>query len=327
MLLDDKALLIYADELEFRRLNKFDNIAINTGAERVGKSMSTFAKKRLFESPFYQDKEKLKEILETDNWDIKKFTNESKVNLDEICFEIGAFQEQLSKITNGVIDGKSKMIVLDEAGTGLFALEWWSKEQISLYKEFQVIGKRQAIVEMNLPHKDDLNNRMRDRRVKFWSHVVSINNSTQQKIERGYIEIRQSEPDRWKLDIYWNPWIVCRFPDLSDEQWEKYEVKKDKYIDVVTSMQEDEGNIKTNGIMGNKYYNETNILLMEMLHPSLGKHNGKDGYTEGEIGNLLGKKQNTISDRVKKIREAEEKRIQYLERKEKIKTINGVENE
>ena len=207
------------------------------------------------------------------------------------------------------------MIILDEAGTGLFALEWWSKEQINLYKEFQVIGKRQAIVELNLPHKDDLNNRMRDRRVKHWSHIVTVTDNTAHKIDRGFMEIRQANPNSWKLEVFWEPWIVCRFPAIEDEQWELYEKKKDKYIDTMTAIQQDNGNIKENGQRGHKYFVESNLLIHEMINPSIGKHKGKDGYTQTEIATLLGKKQNALSQTIKRFNELEEQKIEYYRNK------------
>ena len=97
MLLDEKALLIYADELEFRRQNKFDNIGLNTGAERSGKTMSTFVKKRLIESDLYTNKEKLQDILNTDNWTIKTFTDCSKINLNEYVLKFLNFKNNYQK--------------------------------------------------------------------------------------------------------------------------------------------------------------------------------------------------------------------------------------
>jgi hypothetical protein len=85
MLLDEKALLVLVEEYTFRKKNKFDNVSLTSGDERSGKSMFTYVKKKLFESPLYRDKEKLKDILDTDNWNLSTFTNCHSINLDQIC--------------------------------------------------------------------------------------------------------------------------------------------------------------------------------------------------------------------------------------------------
>jgi hypothetical protein len=59
-LYDEKAILLYLDEIEFRRKNKYDCVGLNCGAERDGKSMFVYSKKKIFESPNYRDKDKLK---------------------------------------------------------------------------------------------------------------------------------------------------------------------------------------------------------------------------------------------------------------------------
>jgi hypothetical protein len=316
MLLCDKALAVICDEIEYRRNNLFDNIFLNTAPERSGKSMYSFAKKRFYESPLYRDKEKFADIIKTDNWSAETICRESKVDLNEICFELTDFREQLARVVESKMeDGVPHIIVLDEAGTGLFALEWYSREQTQIYKEFQVIGKRRCVVDLNLPHKDDLNNRMRDRRVRFWSHVMTVNNDETHSIERGYVEVRKSEPDKWKMDIFWQPWIVCKFPFLNDEIWENYEKKKDKYIDIVSSQQEVDNSGKGNGVTGNKYYRENMLLINEMLEPTIPPGTR---YSEKKIGSLIGISQSAMAMRIKTYQKQEEQRIEMAMRAKEI---------
>lgn len=323
MLLDEKALIVLADEYTFRRKNKFDNVSLTSGDERSGKSMFTYAKKKLYESPLYRDKEKLKEILDTDNWDISTFTNCHSINLDEICFELNDYKEQLAK----ALEGSEDIFTLDEAGVGLSSLRWYSPEQVNLYIEFQVIGKKRITTDLILPHKNDLNNRFRDRRVHFWNYVTTIRDNTNHLINRGFVEIREAMTDKWEMNIFWKPFIVCKFPDLSEEDdWTRYEIKKDKFISLIAEQKEaEEGSVSKNGILGNKYYNQSNQLIEEMMKPSIPRFKEKrEGYTMLEIASLLGIKQPALSMRLKKWKEFQEKAIARQIIKDKM--INGDEN-
>jgi hypothetical protein len=319
MLLDEKALLVLVDEYTFRKKNKFDNVSLTTGDERTGKSMFTYAKKKLFESPYYRDKEKLKEILETDNWDISTFTKVCHTNLNQICFEVSEYREQLAKALEGCED----IFTLDESGVGLSALKWFSPEQVNLYIEFQVIGKKKITTDLVLPHKDDLNNRFRDRRVHFWNYVNTVRDNTKNLINRGFVEIREANTDKWKIEIYWKPFLVCKFPDLSDEQdWIDYEVKKDDFIATIAEQKntEDDGSISKSGVLGNKYYVQSNKLMEELINPSVSRFKDKDGYTLAEIGSIIGTKPPALSTRLKKWNEIKEKKMEIELRKDKIRS-------
>jgi hypothetical protein len=128
------------------------------------------------------------------------------------------------------------------------------------------------------------------------------------------------------MNIFWKPFIVCKFPDLSDEDdWKKYELKKDKFISLIAEQKEsEEGSVSKNGILGNKYYNQSNILIEEMLNPSIPRFKEKGGYTMGEIATLLGTKQPAISMRLKKYKEYQEQLMARKMMKEKM--LSGEEN-
>lgn len=319
MMLDEKALIVLADEYTFRRKNKFDNVSLNSGDERSGKSMFTYSKKKLFESPLYRDKDKLKDILATDNWSISTFTKEHKINLDEICFDLNDYKSQLAK----ALEGNENIFTLDEAGVGLSALKWYSPEQINLYIEFQVIGKKQIITDLILPHKNDLNNRFRDRRVHFWNYITTIRDNANHTINRGFVEIREAESNKWNIEIFWKPFMVCKFPDLSEEDdWIQYEKKKDKFIEFIAEQKENEENTSAKlGRYEAKYYEETHKLIDELISPSIPRFKNKDGYLLSEIGNIIGIKQSALSLRMKKWNEIKEAKL--LKEIERNKILSG----
>lgn len=288
-LFDERAMLAIADEYSYRLKNKLDVANLDTGMERSGKSHYVYAKKKFFESPLYQDKEKLKEILTTDNWDVSTFTKaNTNFNLDDITFELGDFKDRLKL----AIEGYKSIITLDESGKGLSALNWFDKDQINLYIEFEIIGKKQINCDLVLPHKDDLNNRFRNRRVAFWHHILWEEKREEQKLERGFVEVRTATPSKWEIGIYWEPFIVFKFPDLSSEDhWKQYELKKDRFIQAHSEQVSEELTIKEM-----KYKEECNKLINEMLHPQT---KFKVNYTLSEVGSIIGIKDSALSLRMK----------------------------
>jgi len=294
-LYDAKALLYFIEAMEFRRQNKFDNIVITSGWERTGKSMLTIVEKRISDSSLYQDKERFADLIKTDNWSINDFMTDP-LKLNQVCFDLDDYHKQISACQENGND----FIILDEAGYRLFALEWWSGDQINLIKEFQVIGKKRIKTDLNVPHKDDLNNRIRDRRVTFWQYVFTKQRGD--KVDRGFVELREANPDKWKLQIYWNPTFVCRFPEINDHEWDEYELKKDQFINHIVEERTEMASMTGVGKRDVKYYRESNKLIMAMKDG----RNGKDGWKQSDIAKVLGVTESLISQRIKKEMEMRE---------------------
>lgn len=295
---DSKALLYFIELMEFRRKNKFDNITITSGWERIGKSMCTIVEKRISDSSLYQNKARFTDLLKTDNWSIKDFMKEP-LKIGQVCFDLNDYHQQISDCK----ETEDTFIILDEAGYRLFALEWWSGDQISLIKEFQVIGKKKIKTDLNVPHKDDLNNRIRDRRVTFWQYVFAkMDGDT---VERGYVELREANADKWKLQVYWNPTFICRFPEINDGEWDKYEIKKDAFINQIVDERIELQRTSGNNSMSKreeKYMKDANTLIMAMKNG----RNGKDGWPQIEISKILGITEAALSQRIRKANEMRE---------------------
>jgi hypothetical protein len=311
-LYDEKAILYYLDEIEFRRKNRYDCIGLNCGHERAGKSMFVYGKKKVFDSPLYKDKDKLKDILNTDNWNLSTFTKDYTCNLPDINFTL----ENYKKSLKNALEGYQNMITLDEAGVGLAALNWHDKEQINLYIEFQVIGKKQIVSELVLPHLKDLNNRFRDRRVAFLSNISVIRDDIKHVINRGYVDIRVSNPSFWELETYWDNFIVCRFPDLSSEDdWQRYEKVKDQFIADITIQQELEQEFAHLSKKEFKYYNESCAVIKELMSPSIIKNNLS--LTQGQIAGFIGCSSAALGQRLSRYEHSRLMMEQIRIRKEK----------
>jgi hypothetical protein len=295
-LYDEKAIIVYLDEVEFRRKNKLDCIGLNCGQERAGKSMFVYSKKKIFESPNYVNKDKLKDILSTDNWDIHSaFTGNFNCNLSDINFTLENFKKSLKQ----TIEGYRNMISLDEAGVGLSSLKWHDQEQINLYIEFQVIGKKQIYAELVLPHLKDLNNRFRDRRVAFLANISFIRDDNQHTFNRGYVDIRQGIPSFWELDTYWDNFLVCKFPDLSEEDdWFKYEKIKDEFIQTMVIQQEIEQEFSHLTKKEYKYYNESCAIIQELMNPTIIKSN--IGLNNSQIAGFIGCTPSALTQRIQR---------------------------
>ncbi len=198
---DEEALKVQRDEILFRRNHGYDNVIINSGDEREGKTTWTTVMAKLVNNNF---------------------------PVSNYAFSLDEFDTLIETANVG------EQIIMDEAGYSIFALDFMKDFQRRLVKKLQVIGKRELILYLNLPHKQDLTKRLRDRRVSAWNYVFAKRLGGG-KLERGYCELRL--PDKSKFDqfIWWKLKYACRFPKVEGKFWDDYEEKKDIFIASVSS--------------------------------------------------------------------------------------------
>lgn len=294
-LFDEHAIIAIMDMVLYNHLNAKPNNILNTGIVRTGKSTFSQIIGRIWESSLYRDEARFNCMLEQNNFKISDLFYQTEFDYERCCFEMEQFHDVLSKCRMGFGD----IAILDEAGFGMNSLEWWSGDQIELVKELPVIAKLQAITQFNTPHKDYLNNRVRDSIISIWNYTLGVKKG--KKFERGYVECRIAEPSQWYMDTYWSPYVVCRFPQIFDEKWLGYEEHKDAFIKLVHEMHENKklevgkGDKRNNG-----YMRQRNALILHMI---------ENGAEQKDIATILAVKQSSISQmlsREKDIRDREE---------------------
>ncbi len=187
-----------AGELRYRRSKGFDNIIMITGPERSGKSTFT---------------QRLARALDP------------HLSLEHITFKIRDFNHAIEIAPEGAI------VIMDEAGIDMYSQEWWDEFQIQLVKKLFVIGVKHLTLLIVLPHRLDLNKKIRDRRVQYWVHVSHMKRT----LERGYATIREACISEWTQDIYWDTLGMCRFGPLSGPEWDEYEKKKMVFVNEINS--------------------------------------------------------------------------------------------
>lgn len=191
-----EAMDFLVSHVRHRLAKNFDAIIMVTGEERSGKSTFALQLARAIDPEF---------------------------PAENVCFKIKEFNERIAQAVEGDV------IIFDESGFDLFSQEWWADFQIELVKKLQVIGKKRLVLILVLPHRQDLNRKIRERRVKFWVHVYTQG----ENLTRGFCEVCRAEGNKWYQTVFWNPLICFRFKDLQGEFRDRYEAKKDAFIDEV----------------------------------------------------------------------------------------------
>ena len=246
---------ILAGYIRQRKKKHFDNLIQLTGDERAGKSTMAQLLARELEPGF---------------------------PLSRIVFKIKDFNEAIQTAPNGSV------IIFDEAGFDLFNQEWWAKFQKNLVKKMLVIGIKELIVILALPHRMDLTAKLRDRRVKYWINVFTKGD----EYERGFATFRKAVGNEWYSEIYWEGLAAFRFNKIEGPEWDEYQAMKWKFVNEVAADEyepDDEGHPK---VMRDKCI----VMMLESKK-----------FTQKQISSKIGLTQSTISNIYKKAREGKEK--------------------
>ncbi len=243
-----------AGELRYRRSKGFDNIIMVTGPERTGKSTIT---------------QKLARELEPN------------LPLASITFKIRDFNEAIANAPEG------STIIMDEAGIDMYSQEWWDEFQVELVKKLFVIGVKHLTLIMVIPHRLDLNKKIRDRRVQYWISVTH----TQRTLERGFATVREAITSEWTQDIFWDTLGKCRFSSLRGPEWDEYEKKKLAFVNEINS-----GEYGGKGGRGSKGRDKAIYLLAK-----------QPGMTQTKLAEELGMDQSSISKILQGMKDKEQK--------------------
>ena len=167
---------------------------------------------------------------------------------------------------------------MDEAGYDLFNQEWWSRFQIELNKKLMVIAKQCLTLIMVLPHRKDINAKIRDRRVTYWIEV-KVRGA---EMKRGFLVWREGVHNEWEQDPFWNALGACTFSGSKDDFWCSYESKKDEFISEVNK-----GEYGTRSDSSSTRLSDKERIMIKKLRAK--------GMSQKEIGELLDVTQQRIS--------------------------------
>lgn len=243
-----------AGELRYRRSKGFDNIIMVTGPERSGKSTFT---------------QRLARALDPN------------LPLDRVTFKIRDFNQAIAEAPEGTV------IIMDEAGIDMYSQEWWDEFQIQLVKKLFVIGVKHLTLLLVIPHRLDLNKKIRDRRVQYWVNVSHMKRT----LERGYATVREACNSEWTQDIYWDTLGLCRFGPLKGPEWDAYEQKKLAFVDEINAGE----------------YGTRESKTMKKQRDDLVMYCSELGASQTKIGERIGLAQSSINLIIKAAKIANEK--------------------
>jgi hypothetical protein len=228
-----------------RRNNLFDSLVMITGAERTGKSTIALQLARRLDPDF---------------------------PLSSVCFKIGDF----SKCINEAPDGS--VIIFDESGFDMFNQEWWADFQKELIKKLLVIGVKQLVLILCVPHRMEINKKLRERRVAFWINVFTKGDG----YVRGHATFRRGIGNEWEEETYWEGLAAFRFGPMTGQFWDEYGEIKRKFVDEVSAGTYHPG------------YEQNTSKAIETRNLAIDALRGRK-MTQIEIANAVGLDQSVVS--------------------------------
>ncbi len=243
----------FTDQINYFVKNKFDQVTMITGDERSGKSALFFHIATILDENF---------------------------PLSHITFTQTDVREKVRKISD------ESVIAMDEAGAAMFAQEWMERGQRELVKAFQVFGMKRLKFFITLPHKELLNNRLRNRRTHWWIDVYT------KGVRRGYAELRRAVHSKWQTRVFWEPVFAFTFPKYTGDLWGEYEKRKAIFIDEQLAGKHSGGK-------------DTPTDSTKRMHRAA-KTLHREGKDAKEIGRLLGYSRQHVYDIIKRKDEATE---------------------
>lgn len=172
--------------------------------------------------------------------------------------------------------------ILDEAGFALFSEEWMQQEQRNLVKLFQIFGIKEMKVILILPHRKLLNVNLRNRRIHWWFHTYAMG------YDRGYARLRESVPNEWEIETWFEPVFTLKFPRYEGPKWDAYTKRKWEFVSKGVS----EELAKKEKTYQSKLFNMLWVMAKEhqFTNQQLADMTGYDGRAMASIMKLLEKK-------------------------------------
>ena len=193
-LLDESGLAWFAEEIKYRIDTGNDCPVIISGYPGMGKS--TLA-------------QKVARYIDPD------FSN------DHVHFRLDSMMEDMANMPMAIPHKRYPMAIFDESGTGLFAQEWQDPKQKKVVKIFGVNRKKGAISIFVLPGFNDLNSRLREKRIYWWCHICQ---------DSRVAVVRRNHENQFGTDAFWRARFAYTFDRIppNDPAWIAYEETEDQ---------------------------------------------------------------------------------------------------
>ena len=228
-----------------RRNNLFDSLVMITGAERTGKSTVALQLAKRLDPDF---------------------------PITSVCFKIADFSKRINEAPDGSV------IIFDESGFDMFNQEWWADFQKELIKKLLVIGVKQLVLLLCVPHRMEINKKLRERRVAFWVNVFTRGEG----YARGHATFRRGIGNEWEEETYWEGLAAFRFGPMIGKFWDEYGEIKRGFVDEVSAGTYQPGNITKES----KAIETRNLAIDELRRHKM---------TQLEIAKAIGLEQGTVS--------------------------------
>lgn len=244
-----------ASYIRNRRNCLFDSLVMITGNERCGKSTIALQLARRIDPDF---------------------------PLSRVCFKIADFSKMINESPDGSV------IVFDESGFDMFNQEWWADFQQELIKKLLVIGVKQLILLLCVPHRKELNKKLRERRVAFWLNVFTKGD----RYTRGFCTFRRGIGNEWEEETYWEGLAAFRFAPMTGEFWDKYSEAKRGFVNEVSAGSYQPGS----GGRNTKAMDQRNKAVIKLWKGD----KDRKRMTQLEIADYLEMSQSAVSDIINK---------------------------
>lgn len=226
-LYDEKAILWFIDELRFRYHNDLKSHILGTGDLGSGKSTASQVRYRLYQFA-QQQPEKYAELLAGNNFDIyQDMIKPIRLKEEDCCFKLEKLKERIfQNKPNPAGNGHKRpwfspnYYIMDESGKELSNHKWQDEYVEGMKQQLDISRVQLEVIDMNLPHIKGIINSIREANADFLSYCSAFIEG--RKYHRGWLEIREAQKDRWKLDIWWRGSLACKFRQLDDEDYDNY---------------------------------------------------------------------------------------------------------
>lgn len=238
LFMGEKAILAFVDELDFRYQHDLKSHIMGTGDLGSGKSTFSMVLYRVWKSPLYNDKERLKDVLKTDSWTIQDFLRDSPLDMKDCCFKLEELRERIKENVSSLDptdpSGRRKIYqrqfyIMDESGKELSSHRWQDRYVEEMKQQLDISRVKREIIMMNLPHLRGIIKGIRDSNADYLTYCMGDQQG--QNYNRGVVEIREAEKNRWEQEIFWKGSMALKFPKLDDSSYYDYQDKKLHYVE------------------------------------------------------------------------------------------------
>lgn len=258
-LYDERAILWFIDELDFRFENDLKTHILGTGDLGSGKSTASMVRYRLYKFKCNWPDVYQAMIREPGYVDmIEDMLEMQPLDINDCCFKLEELKNKCfnNKATKDPSHPRRKYYnrsyyIMDESGKELSSHRWQDRYVEDMKQQLDISRVKREIIDMNLPHLRGIIKGIRDNNADFLSHTFAEKKNG--KLQRGVMEIREASKDRWEQEIFWTGTLACMFPKLDDKSYWDYFDKKVEYVEANDCSNEQSTNF--NLWLGEGYHN------------------------------------------------------------------------